>query len=91
MYTNGWNIFSLPLTEEDDEYETWTCDKCEMVAALSPFERLQHIKMHEKEAETKKAGRYCFSFRQKRKDLIRSFTKVYTCIFRNAWCLFIVL
>lgn len=61
-----------------------------MVAALSPFERLQHIKMHEKEAEAKKAGRYCFSFRQKR-DLIRSFTNMYTCIFRNTWYLIIVL
>lgn len=49
-------INSLPVNEGDIEYETWTCDKCEMVAALSPFERLQHIKSHEKETEAKKAG-----------------------------------
>ena len=53
--------FSVPAGEnEGDELETWTCDKCEMVAAFSPFQRLQHVKSHEREAEAKKAGERVF-------------------------------
>ena len=43
-------FFSLPGDEDDEESEDWKCEKCECVGTLSPFERLQHTHLHEKES-----------------------------------------
>lgn len=46
----------------DDEqmaiFEEWKCDDCEMVATISPFERLQHVKGHQKEKNQGNTGTY---------------------------------
>lgn len=52
-------VFSLIDDYENvSECETWKCEKCEMVAAISPFERLQHIKLHEKQCQLVNTGAY---------------------------------